>query len=591
MRVENRMPYDEDYNILKITGGNGIAADVEQDNMEDVLIDNITVVQVGNEGKTEVDLSWEIPILDISAQWYPACGPDRAIKADWAGDISSRTSNSAPVFCFYNDKGLNRLTFAVSEATKPVTMSAGVHEEDGTLHCSIKITLDTEELPYRIKLYRNRGSRMYYEVLGLVAAWWEKDCKMPSLRVPGHALKPMYSTWYSFHQDMDAAVLEKECRLARSCGFETLIVDDGWQTDDNNRGYAFCGDWEVEPKKIPDMKEHVRRIHEAGMKYMLWFSVPFVGIHSKAWERMSDKIIFLEEKQNAGVLDVRYPQVREYLTSVYTNAVREWDIDGLKLDFIDEFYLRSSSVKFAAGMDVCGIEEALNTFLSQVIESLKSLKPDIMIEFRQRYIGPNMRRFSNIIRVSDCPESSLSNRVGSTDIRLLSGDTAVHSDMIMWHRDESPENAARQIMNSIFATLQLSVKLEEQNEEKLEMIRFWTAFTKEYGEILYHGRLMPYEPQNLYPVITAGKDDIEITALYSADRLVPVSSGNRRTIILNAVKQMEIIIKTEKAATYFMRQKNCRGHVVYEKTERMEAGLYCLPVTESGLLELERIGQ
>ena len=28
---------------------------------------------------------------------------------------------------------------------------------------------------------------------------------------------------------------------------ESIIVDDGWQTDDNNRGYAYCGDWAVTP--------------------------------------------------------------------------------------------------------------------------------------------------------------------------------------------------------------------------------------------------------------------------------------------------------------------------------------------------------
>ena len=33
-------------------------------------------------------------------------------------------------------------------------------------------------------------------------------------------------------------------------------------------------------------------------------------------------------------------KVREYLKNIYINAVKEWNIDGLKLDFIDEFYLR-----------------------------------------------------------------------------------------------------------------------------------------------------------------------------------------------------------------------------------------------------------
>ncbi|MGB8452876.1 MAG: hypothetical protein WCD89_11170 [Anaerocolumna sp.] len=172
-------------------------------------------------------------------------------------------------------------------------------------------------------------------------------------------------------------------------------------------------------------------------------------------------------------------------------------------------------------------------------------------------------------------------------IRLLSGNMAVHSDMIMWHKDETTENAARQILNSIFATLQLSVKLEEQSRENLEMIRFWTTFAKENSEILQHGKLMPQEPQNLYPVITAQKDGAAVTAVYSSNRVVPVSGKNHKTILINGVKQLEIIIRTEKEAVFHLKQRDCRGRVIYEKTERLESGFHNLDITESGLLELE----
>ena len=36
-------------------------------------------------------------------------------------------------------------------------------------------------------------------------------------------------------------------------------------------------------------------------------------------------------------LDPRYKKVREYLSNLYESAVKEWDLDGLKLDFIDSF--------------------------------------------------------------------------------------------------------------------------------------------------------------------------------------------------------------------------------------------------------------
>ena len=52
-----------------------------------------------------------------------------------------------------------------------------------------------------------------------------------------------------------------------------------------------------------------------------------------------------------------------------------------------------------------------------------------------------------MFRVGDCPNNFVKNRVGITDLRMLSGQSAVHSDMLMWHPEESPENCAIQMEN------------------------------------------------------------------------------------------------------------------------------------------------
>jgi len=47
-------------------------------------------------------------------------------------------------------------------------------------------------------------------------------------------------------------------------GFDSIIVDDGWQTLDTARGYAFTGDWQ--PERMPDMKGFVDGCHRLGVK-------------------------------------------------------------------------------------------------------------------------------------------------------------------------------------------------------------------------------------------------------------------------------------------------------------------------------------
>ena len=148
-----------------------------------------------------------------------------------------------------------------------------------------------------------------------------------------------------------------------------------------------------------------------GIKYMLWFSVPFVGKNTGCWDRFSDKLLCYDERQRAGVLDLRYQEVREYLLAVYIKAVREWDLDGLKLDFIDEFYMREETPVWRGWYGLQGYPGGAGRVYDRCQETLRE-KGDLLIEFRQRYIGPNMRRYGNMFRVADCPCSPVTNRVG-----------------------------------------------------------------------------------------------------------------------------------------------------------------------------------
>ncbi len=106
--------------------------------------------------------------------------------------------------------------------------------------------------------------------------------------VPDIARWPMYSTWYSFHQALDVPAVEKQCAMAKALGCEAVLVDDGWQMLSNASGYAYTGDWE--PLRIPEMRKLSDRLHAAGLKMLLWYSVPFVGESSKAFTKVYRQI-------------------------------------------------------------------------------------------------------------------------------------------------------------------------------------------------------------------------------------------------------------------------------------------------------------
>lgn len=514
-----------------------------------------------SEEERKIQITFSFPILDICGRWYPTCAADRSLKPDWFAGVESMTSISAPVLCFFNGRGENKHTIALSEIKQKIVMNYGVHEEDGTMLCVTQIVLPRGLFleHYQIKIWESVQPRPYWEILDQVSKWWEKDHGLNCMQVPDVARETLYSFWYSQHQEVTAESIEAESQRAAELGFSSIIVDDGWQTDDNKRGYSSCGDWEPSVNKFPDFPAHVKKVQEMGLKYLMWFSVPFIGKKAKIWEQFKNKILYYDEFQQAAILDVRYPEVREYLKGIYRTAVKDWGIDGLKLDFIDEFYLRPESPEFAEGMDYADIQEALDVFLTEVMEQLREIRPEIMIEFRQRYVGPQIRKYGNLLRVVDCPASGISNRVGSMDLRLLSGNTAVHSDMLMWHKEEKPEDAALQMISCLFATVQVSVDLAYITEEMSAMLAYWMKFMKEHVILLQTSQIQPLEPENLYPQVMVENEKERIQVNYSRGRVVDLREIPETFYYINGNKEDEVCFRMSGSEYIFWKVLDCMG--------------------------------
>lgn len=534
-------------------------------------------------------LSFVHPARDIHASWHPSLNRNNSFHADWMRKLRSNAATSAPVFSLMNASSRNRLTFAFSDALNTVLYTGCIREESAEFLCSIQLFTE-ESAPiaeYQAALRIDTRDLLYFECLKEVQEWWSRMPEYSPASIPKLAKSPMYSTWYSMHQEVTAARIEQQCRIAKELGMSTVIVDDGWQTGDNRRGYAYTGDWEAYEGKFPDMRHHVDTVHKLGMKLILWYSVPFIGQHSKAWERFKDKILRFSEGQGAGVLDPRYPEVREYIIGKYEQAVREWDLDGFKLDFVDAFYSsESTSVSVTEGRDIHSIPEAVDRLLSDSIGRLRQLKPDIMVEFRQTYIGPAMRKYGNMLRASDCPNDSIQNRVRTNDIRLLCGDTAVHADMIMWHEKEPVESAALQLINTLFSVPQISVLLDRLPPEHKRMLHYWLTLWNDYREVLLNGKLEPMNPELLYPLVRASQGDVSLIAVYS-DVVVPLSTNEgriREWVVVNGRLRDGVYIEvSESIGPAEVELRTCCGDPIGAYELELSVGIHKLAIPPAGI--------
>ena len=476
----------------------------------------------------------ELPQKDVPYVWRAgsmSCG----IPPVWGGLFRSQLGINLPVYAYFRADGRNAMTLATSESKRDVGFRCGVVEEGSKLRITFTY-FDFREAPisnYAVRVRMDGRAVAYSDAVRAASDWIAATAQLQVADVPDAAFEPLYSTWYNFHQDVHAADIEAECEIAAKLGMKTVIVDDGWQTDDNRRGYAFCGDWQVSTNRFPDMAAHVARVHALGMRYMMWYSVPFVGHNAANFGRFRGKYLKDIPGLGASVLDPRFPDVREFLIGIYEKALRDWNLDGFKLDFIDSFD-GGDEARPGDGRDIATVPEAVDVLMKAVYARLKALKPDVLVEFRQRYVGPAIRQYGNMLRVGDCPGDYQQNRAGIARLRLTSGTTAVHADMLEWHVSESPEEAARHVLSSLFGTVQYSLMLRTLPESHLRMLRHWIGFSVAHREALQKGTFAPLRPELNYPVLVGASADERIVGVYASDLCAHVPADGRTTYVLNA---------------------------------------------------------
>ena len=547
------------------------------------------------------NLSFNFAKRDIVAAWRP-WGECSGFGMYWdpanlPGAGQTDFCHSMPLYACYGSGGRNRVAFAASESSEPIVMKAGIREEDNRLYFSFHF-YDTKVAKRKhlvAKLRIDSRDVFWSDAVREAADWMTEVSGRKPANVPDAAFAPLYSTWYNFHQDVHQDEIERECEIASKMGMGTIIVDDGWQTDDTNRGYAFCGDWKESKNRFPDIKAHVARVHAMGMKYMLWYAVPWMGEKSANYARFKGKFLYHNKRLKTYCLDPRFPEVREFLINTYERALREWNIDGLKLDFIDAIKVPDRDPALSdnfKGRDIKSVTEATERLISDIYKRLSAIKPDVLVEFRQAYIGPSIRMAANMLRVRDCPADMQINRRGIVNLRLTSGKTAVHADPLEWHPTDTPEAAAKNVLNVMFSTIQYSMKLAglDPHPEKdghnhpllghADMIAHWSRFGAAHVDALQRGKFKAYHPELAYPLIEGESDAERIFGVYAAEMSVSTGPLDKPVYILNATDADSLVVEIPSKAMitpYDTYGANGMG-IPYE------AGCHRVPVPPSGYL-------
>ncbi len=540
---------------------------------------------------------------DTSFVWNPTHN-QMTIVPDWKSQkdcVTTDFAHNTPIFSMIGQCGISRLTVACSETFHTLHWDIGNNEStcltrirvdffksffDRLTRYSVRFRLDARELPF-------------HESIPDAAAWISSQRGMPRpMPVPPSALEPFYSTWYSYHHAITADSVLQEAVQAKKLGMNAILVDDGWDARPNigkvpsktGVPYAYCGDWKADKKKFPNMAKHIAEVQKQDVRYVLWYALPFMGRCNIEWDAWKDKVLTTRFEDDVGILDPRFPEVREKLIRIFENAVRKWNLDGFKIDFVDSFILGEKDPmdpKNPGGRDLLSVPEAVCRLLTDISTRISKIKPELLIEFRQMYIGPRIRSFGNMLRAGDCPFSYLTNRFRTVDLRLTSGETAVHSDMLQWEQGCPAEMAALQLLNVLFSVPQISMRLAELPSAHLKMLKFWLTFWRNHRDTLLSGTFVPTQPEHLYPLVSAHGKKETVVAVYAPNLLVdiPLEKG-KKAYIVNASGADRLPIRFS-AKPSSMRAFTCTGRKFALKQAIPEAGLGMCEVPPSGLLVVQ----
>ena len=190
--------------------------------------------------------------------------------------------------------------------------------------------------------------------------WFPPSGKSPD---PLFFTAPQLNTWIelTYHQNQKDILAYAKSMLANGVPAGVLMIDDTWQA-----GY---GDWRFEPSRFPDPKAMMDELHAMGFKVMLWMC-PYVGMDLPAfrriaWGRNPDDVrgyptkggflldvapanpgegeyTFTEKPKACGwwngysaFLDFSHPNANAWFTETLDGLVKDFGVDGFKLDGAD----------------------------------------------------------------------------------------------------------------------------------------------------------------------------------------------------------------------------------------------------------------
>ncbi|MDQ0727373.1 glycoside hydrolase family 36 protein [Microbacterium sp. W4I20] len=319
----------------------------------------------------------------------------------------------------------------------------------------------------------------------------------------------VWSSWYSFYEEISRADLDRIVPQLPSFGIDTVQLDDGWE--------KMVGDWQPNEKFTAGMRDTATSIIDQGMRPGLWIA-PFIALPSSEIVQRNPQML-LRNADGSPVIagsnwdtgyytfDFTRSDARDFLVETVHRAVHDWGFSYLKLDFINagavdgvrsqdidrEGAYRSAmeSIREAAGADTYILGSGAPIFPSLGIVNAVRTGPDV---------APMWANYA-----SDDPSDAMaSNAVFNGVNRLWMRDLiGLDPDVVYFRRQRNLLNAEQMqwlqdcaILSDFRAVSDPPEWLDEEERQAMREFFTGTAETEQVDRYRFRigSRLVDFEP-------------------------------------------------------------------------------------------------
>ena len=281
-------------------------------------------------------------------------------------------------------------------------------------------------------------------------------------------------------------------------GIKYCVIDAGWHVKDGN-DWSDIGDWITNKNKFPGgLKKTADKIRECGMIPGLWYEMEVVGKDSDMFKN-EDMLLKRDGIPIQTVcrrfLDMRKPEVTDYLTKRVINNLKDNGFGYLKVDYNDNLGIGCDGAEsYGEAMRqslICS-----RNFFKKIREEI----PDIVIENCSsggHRLEPSMQEVTSMASFSDAHEWQAIPVIAANVTRAI-----LPAQSQIWAVLRAKDDEKRlyySLSNTFLGRMCLSGDMSTISDEQMKIVDEAIAYYKKCAGIIRNGRSFRYGPyQNSY---------------------------------------------------------------------------------------------